>query len=640
MKNLKKSILILLSSIMTLSLGVFAACDLDVGGTKDSTGNAHEHEYATTWTTDETHHWHAATCEHESRTSDRGKHKWNEEKTTCTVCGYIVETENVQRDTYNVVFNYNYEGVTPDRMTVNNGAKAEKPGNPTRDNFAFKGWYTDSACTKLYDFNMEVTKNIVLFAGWSSDLITISFNYNYIGAPAVVTQTISNGSKLEQPEEPLRTNYAFAGWFTDAATSPEKAFDFDQAVSDSLTLYAKWTLTDAVIKYDVNCDDAEPIADVMVKVNTAATAPAEPTREAYDFTGWYTAAEGGDKYDFATLVTKDMTLYAGWKIKTYTVTFDWNGYDSGTPASATVQHGDVVEEPTSNRTGYVCVWKLNGEDYSFSTPITGDITLKANWVAESSDSFTATFYYNYDGAPNGGVYEAQTVKKNRKPEQPALPQREGHMFEGWYADAECTTKYDFDTRLQNSVEIYAKWLKKHTFEAEYVDLDGKVGFGFSANLEGTDLIYKDPGETNASNGYYVSGLYYQDAFIEFKINSDKEVFDAVVIIRVQVEFDDKTFNPDLYEISVNGVGLDYEEFFIEADESDSREADRRPFIDVQMAVPAHLVKGENIIRMTTKNNIKHGNTRNGDAPMIDCIYVYTDANLTWNPKESNLEGKE
>ena len=66
----------------------------------------HEHTFATEWTTDETYHWHAATCEHIEEVSEKAEHAFDEgkvtleptdvkdgEKTfTCTVC-YETKTE-------------------------------------------------------------------------------------------------------------------------------------------------------------------------------------------------------------------------------------------------------------------------------------------------------------------------------------------------------------------------------------------------------------------------------------------------------------------------------------------------------------------------------------------------------------------
>ncbi len=67
--------------------------------------------------------------------------------------------------TYTVTFNSN-GGSSVSSQTVEEGEKASKPTDPTRDGYTFGGWYTDSACTQAYDFNTEVSGNITLYAKW------------------------------------------------------------------------------------------------------------------------------------------------------------------------------------------------------------------------------------------------------------------------------------------------------------------------------------------------------------------------------------------------------------------------------------------------------------------------------------------
>ena len=61
-----------------------------------STSNEHSHTYSEEWTTDETYHWHAATCEHISEVSDKAPHSWDSgkvtQKSTCTETGIYTYT--------------------------------------------------------------------------------------------------------------------------------------------------------------------------------------------------------------------------------------------------------------------------------------------------------------------------------------------------------------------------------------------------------------------------------------------------------------------------------------------------------------------------------------------------------------------
>lgn len=51
-------------------------------------------------------------------------------------------------------------------QTVASGGKATRPADPTREGFAFTGWYSDSDVSVPYDFDTPVTGNITLYAGW------------------------------------------------------------------------------------------------------------------------------------------------------------------------------------------------------------------------------------------------------------------------------------------------------------------------------------------------------------------------------------------------------------------------------------------------------------------------------------------
>lgn len=89
-----------------------------------------------------------------------------------------------------------------------------------------------------------------------------------------------------------------------------------------------------------------------VQYGSKVVSPAAPTRTGHTFQGWYTARNGGSKYDFGQAVTGDITLYAHWTVNSYTLTFDGNG-GKPTETSRTVVYGSPYGTmPTATRTGY------------------------------------------------------------------------------------------------------------------------------------------------------------------------------------------------------------------------------------------------------------------------------------------------
>lgn len=54
-------------------------------------------------------------------------------------------------------------------QTPASGSAVAKPADPTRDGYAFGGWYSDKACTKKYDFATAVTSDMTLYAKWTKN---------------------------------------------------------------------------------------------------------------------------------------------------------------------------------------------------------------------------------------------------------------------------------------------------------------------------------------------------------------------------------------------------------------------------------------------------------------------------------------
>lgn len=71
--------------------------------------------------------------------------------------------------------------------------------------------------------------------------------------------------------------------------------------------------TSFTVRFETN--GGNTIKSQTVTKNTAATEPAEPTRDNFKFEGWYTDKNFTEKYNFSDKVTKNITLYAKWAEK-------------------------------------------------------------------------------------------------------------------------------------------------------------------------------------------------------------------------------------------------------------------------------------------------------------------------------------
>lgn len=75
----------------------------------------------------------------------------------------------VETETFTVTFDSN-GGSAVEEQQVEAGEVAKEPNAPTRDEYVFTGWYTDNACTTLYNFDQGVQSNLTLYAGWTDGI--------------------------------------------------------------------------------------------------------------------------------------------------------------------------------------------------------------------------------------------------------------------------------------------------------------------------------------------------------------------------------------------------------------------------------------------------------------------------------------
>lgn len=156
---------------------------------------------------------------------------------------YAKWTEVPVETTYTLTFHTD-GGSVVDAATVKEGEMVEKPADPTKSGFTFAGWYTDTELTAVYDFNAPVTKNLDLYAKWTENPVEITYTVTFHtdGGSTVDVATVKEGETAAKPADPTKSDYTFAGWYTD--TELTDAYDFNAPVTKNLDLYAKWNPVD------------------------------------------------------------------------------------------------------------------------------------------------------------------------------------------------------------------------------------------------------------------------------------------------------------------------------------------------------------------------------------------------------------
>jgi len=174
-------------------------------------------------------------------------------------------------------------------------------------------------------------------------------------------------------------------------------------------------------------------------------------------------------------------------VDSYTVKFDSNGGTDIIPQIA--KHGATATEPNNPaKAGYVFVgWQHNGEKFHFNIPITGDITLVAEWEKSHRVIFVAN-----DGIEI--VPKIVPAKHGDIIQEPKNPTRAGHIFMGWRCGGE---KFYFNTPITDDITLVAEW-------ATYGSVVMALPSPHIEKLE--NMISLDTVLKNAHESFFVSGV--------------------------------------------------------------------------------------------------------------------------------------
>jgi uncharacterized repeat protein (TIGR02543 family) len=137
---------------------------------------------------------------------------------------------------YTVTFASN-GGTAVAAQTVAQVDYVSEPPEPTKDGYAFGGWYKEAALTNPWDLGTDtVSADITLYAKWKI-VYTVTFESN--GGSAVAAQAVGSGDKVTQPSAPTKAGNVFINWYKEEALTNSWNF-YSDTVSADITLYAKW----------------------------------------------------------------------------------------------------------------------------------------------------------------------------------------------------------------------------------------------------------------------------------------------------------------------------------------------------------------------------------------------------------------
>ena len=376
---------------LLLVLPLLVGCGSN-GQTTSSSAHVHTFDMEH-WESNETMHWHKATCGCNDITANLGPHEFGGDD-TCDICRYTKPGPGY----YVVSFNTHCE-IIVDPQQVSEGGFATRPENPERIDYYFMGWYDNPEYSgEPYVFGTRVTQDLTLHALWGGKVTF--YNYDLTIIDEEVTRV---NSKVSEPiNEPSYSNAHFAGWYLNHQYDGEP-FDFDTLITKNTNLYAGYSHKVTYIDFDKRVIGVEDIL-----LDESLNKPADPIRDYHDFENWYEDETYLIPYEFGHKLNEDISVYANFTPKTYQIVYhNVNGITHDNPASYVYGVGVdsfsnevTLDNPNEKFYGWYFDEELTSEATSISKTTHGVVDI----YAKRADMYDI----NYVNWPSGVINPNKT----------------------------------------------------------------------------------------------------------------------------------------------------------------------------------------------------------------------------------------
>ena len=354
-------------------------------------------------------------------------------------------------------------------------------GSVYKDNYSFAGWNTrrDGSGTQCY-VNQPLPSslmndNVVLYAQWYYDPPKTTYTISYdadggYGAPSSQIKTEGEGIYLSNTV-PYKYSEVIGEYNVslDANGGSVSKSSMSSTVSKSYSFY-RWLYGG---RYWDPGDYFNMDEDATLRAIWSYSTDAErlslptPTKSGCDFDGWYTASNGGTQVSSSYKPNSDITLYAHWSPKGYSVRYDANG-GSGAPSTQTKYNGTDMTlsttKPTradSTKSGYRVTFNANGGSVSPSSAtstITTSYTFGSWNTSRTGTGKTYAAGGQYTANEETTLYAQWISKDTAGSVKLPTPTKDDNRFRGWYTSATGGTKINSETYTPTSnTELYAHW---------------------------------------------------------------------------------------------------------------------------------------------------------------------------------------
>ena len=319
------------------------------------------------------------------------------------------------------------------------------------EGYTFKYW-SEKENGEEYNLNLPITKNLTLYSVYEINKYNVEF-YDNDKLIKIIKVDYDNTINSNEVPTVSKTGYTFTGW-----TENDKNFDFTTKIKENKKLYSKYE----IIKNAVIFNDENRITTKNVDYNNKVEKIESQGKTGYTFKYW-SLTQDGEEFDFNTLITESITLYAVYNINEYNVNFIDQGNAYGDTQKVKYNNAAVKPETDPTKEGYTFkYWSLeeNGAAYDFNTKITKNTTL---YSVYSINNYKVSFI------DNGTKYiEDETIEYNGVAVKPETdPSKEGYTFRYWSLE-ENGTVYDFNTKITKDITLYSVY-SVNSYKVSFID---------------------------------------------------------------------------------------------------------------------------------------------------------------------------
>ena len=332
--------------------------------------------------------------------------------------------------TYTVTF-VGKDGQELKKETVKKGESATAPEAPVVDGFTFSGWSGS-------------------FENVTAD-VTITAQYTEHGKAdyTALNNAIAQAEALTEDEYTAESWSALQTALTNAKAVDKDLYAESQSVIDAATealISAISALAEQTYTVTFKDWDGTVLKQQTVKRGESATAPSQPTRDGFQFSGW----DGS----FSN-VTADVDIVA-----TYTENMaDYSGLLDAISQAEALQSAKFTDETWAEVENALAAAKNIEKNMPVSYQLTIDNAKQSLLLAiESLSVKTFTVQFIVDGQ----VIATQIVKYGESANAPSVQNKEGYDFVKWNG---------VYTQVVDDVDVIAEFTIK-TFVVQFVDFDG------------------------------------------------------------------------------------------------------------------------------------------------------------------------